>query len=166
MFFNLKKWGFPILSYYLHHFKLRDEAFMSPFFTHLISCYMGVFRLYFTLFRVKTWSSHIFLDILCDKQSSINRAESVKRLETCLSPSSTFSLSLSLNHETLKIINSQVFLLGVMYCRFPLTHEVIRGEFNAIERLNLKYALTPLSCQSHRDKWFEIHVFFACHFVL
>jgi hypothetical protein len=29
-----------------------------------------------------------------------------------------------------------------MYRRFPLTHEIIYGEFGAIERLNLKYALT------------------------
>jgi hypothetical protein len=55
---------------------------------------------------------------------------------------------------------------GVMYRRFPLAHEIIYGEFGAIERLSLKYALTPLPCQSHRDKWFEIHVFFVCHFVL
>jgi hypothetical protein len=48
----------------------------------------------------------------------------------------------------------------------PLTHEIIHGEFGAIEWLNLKYALTPLPCQSHRDKCFEIHVFFICHFVL
>jgi len=26
--------------------------------------------------------------------------------------------------------------------------------------------LTPLPCQSHRDKCFKIHVFFVCHFVL
>jgi hypothetical protein len=61
---------------------------------------------------------------------------------------------------------SGINLLGVMYCRFPLTHEVIHGEFGAIELLNLKYALTPLHCQSHRDKCFKIHVFFVCHFVL
>jgi hypothetical protein len=33
-------------------------------------------------------------------------------------------------------------LLGVMYRRFPLTHEVIHEEFGAIACLNLKYALT------------------------
>ena len=41
-------------------------------------------------------------------------------------------------------------LLGVMYLRFPLTHR----EFGAIECLNLKRALTPLPCQSHRGKCF------------
>jgi hypothetical protein len=56
-------------------------------------------------------------------------------------------------------------LLSVLYRRFPLTHEVIHGEFGAMERLNLNYAPTPLSCQSHRDKCFEIHVFFVCHSV-
>jgi hypothetical protein len=88
----------------------------------------------------------------------------VKRLETCLSPSSAFNLFISFNHGTLKIINRQVFPLGVMYRRFPLTHEIIHGEFGAIERLNLKYALTPLLCQYHRDKCFEIHAFliWAC----
>jgi hypothetical protein len=43
---------------------------------------------------------------------------------------------------------------------------IIHREFSTIEWLNLKYALTPLPCQSHRDKCFEIHVFFVCHFVL
>jgi hypothetical protein len=61
---------------------------------------------------------------------------------------------------------SSIDLLGVMYRRFPSTHEVIHGEFGAIEQLNLKYALTPLPCQSHRDKCFENHVFFVFHFVL
>jgi hypothetical protein len=61
---------------------------------------------------------------------------------------------------------SGIELLGVMYRRFSLKHEVIHGEFGAIECLNLKYALTPLPCQSHEDKCFEIHVFFVCHFVL
>jgi hypothetical protein len=61
--------------------------------------------------------------------------------------------------------------LGVLYriiCLSKLlsTYEIIHGEFGAIECLNLKYALTPLPCQSHRDKCFEIHVFFVCHFVL
>jgi hypothetical protein len=31
---------------------------------------------------------------------------------------------------------------------------------------DLECALTPLPCQSHRNKCFEIHVFFLCHFVL
>jgi hypothetical protein len=44
---------------------------------------------------------------------------------------------------------SGIDLLGVMYRRFPLTHEIIHGEFGAIKRLNLKYVLTPLPCQSH-----------------
>jgi hypothetical protein len=78
------------------------------------------------------------------------------RLETCLSPSSAFSLFISFNHGTLKIINRQVFPLGVMYHRFPFTHEIIHGEFGAIEFLNLKYAPAPLLCQSHRDKCFEM----------
>jgi hypothetical protein len=73
------------------------------------------------------------LDILCNEELLINRAEVVKRLETCLSPSSAFNLFLSFNHETLKIINRQVFPLGVVYRRFPLTHEIIHGEFGALE---------------------------------
>jgi hypothetical protein len=63
------------------------------------------------------------------------------------------------------VSTSGLDLLGVMYRRFPLIYEVIHGEFGAIERLSLKYALTPLPCQSHRDKCFEIQVFFVCHFV-
>jgi hypothetical protein len=46
---------------------------------------------------------------------------------------------------------SGIDLLGVIYRRFPSTHGIIHGEFGAIEYLNLKYALTPLSCQSHKD---------------
>jgi hypothetical protein len=61
---------------------------------------------------------------------------------------------------------SGIGLLGVIYRRFTLIHEVIHGEFGSIECLDLKYALTPLLCQSHRDKCFETHVFFVCHFVL
>jgi hypothetical protein len=55
-----------------------------------------------------------------------------------------------------------VFPLGVVYRRFPLTHEIIHGEFGALEWLNLKYALKPLPA-SLRDKCFKIHVFFVCH---
>ena len=47
---------------------------------------------------------------------------------------------------------SGIELLGVMYLRFPLAHEYFHGKFGAIERLNLLRALTPLLCQSHRDK--------------
>jgi hypothetical protein len=61
---------------------------------------------------------------------------------------------------------SGIDLLGVMYRRFPSTHEIIHGEFGTIKFLNTKYALTLLSCQSHWDKCFKIHVFFVCHFVL
>jgi hypothetical protein len=142
---------------------LWDEVFMSPLFTHLISSYMR-FQMYFTPFWVKIWSSHIFLDLLCNEELLINCAGVVNRLETCLSPSSAFNLFF-LNHVTLKI-NRQVFPIGVMYHRFPLTHEIIHGEFGAIEWLNLKYALTLLPCQSHKDKCIEIHVLFVCHFVL
>ena len=42
---------------------------------------------------------------------------------------------------------------------------MIHGRFGAVERLNLKYALTPLPCQSHGDKYFKINGF-VCHFVL
>jgi hypothetical protein len=44
-----------------------------------------------------------FLDLLYE-ELLINRAQVVKRLETCLSPSSAFNLSLSFNHKKLKII--------------------------------------------------------------
>ena len=41
------------------------------------------------------------------------------------------------------------------------------GKFGAIERLNLLRTLTPLLCQSHRDKCFlKFHVFFVYRFVL
>ena len=48
---------------------------------------------------------------------------------------------------------SGIELLGVMYLRFPLAHGYFHGKFGAIERLNLLCALTPLLCQSHRDKY-------------
>jgi len=35
-------------------------------------------------------------------------------------------------------------------------HGYFHGKFGAIERLNLLRALTPLLCQSHRDKYLEI----------
>ena len=35
-------------------------------------------------------------------------------------------------------------------------HGYFHGKFGAIERLNLLRALTPLPCQSHRDKYLEI----------
>jgi hypothetical protein len=143
----ITRWGFHVSSFYSPDFKLHE-----------------VFRLYFTPFWVKIWSSHIFLDLLCNEELLINCAGVVNRLETCLSPSSAFNLFF-LNHVTLKI-NRQVFPIGVMYHRFPLTHEIIHGEFGAIEWLNLKYALTLLPCQSHKDKCIEIHVLFVCHFVL
>jgi hypothetical protein len=145
--FQVTRWGFHVFSFYSPDFKLHD-----------------VFRLYFTPFWVKIWSSHIFLDFLCNEELLINCAGVVKRLETCLSPSSAFNLFISFNHGTLKIINRQVF----SWCyvsQVSLTHKVIHGESGASERLNLKYALTPLHCQSNRDKCFEIHVF-VCHFVL
>jgi hypothetical protein len=148
-------------------FNLRSEVFRSCLITCTSFQVTWGFQIVFTPFRVKIWSSHILLDLLYEEKSSINRAGMVKRLETCLSPSSLFNLfSLSFNHGTLKIIYRKVFPLDVMYRRFLLTHEVIYGEFGAIKCLNLKYALTPLLCQSHRDKCFEIHVFFICHFVL
>jgi hypothetical protein len=128
--FQFTRWGFPILCYYLHHFKLRDEIFISPLFTHLISSYMRFSDC--MLHRFELWSSHIFLDLLWDGQSSINRAGVVKRLENYLSPSSAFNLFISFNHETLKNINRQGFPLGVIYYRFPLTHEIIHSEFSAI----------------------------------
>jgi hypothetical protein len=37
----------------------------------------------------------------------------MKRLETCLSPSSAFNLFISFNHGTLKIINRGVRLEGI-----------------------------------------------------
>jgi hypothetical protein len=100
--FQVMKWGFHVSSFYSPDFKLHE-----------------VFRLYFTPFWVKIWSSHILLDILCNEELLINCAGVVNRIETCLSPSSAF------NYRTLKIINRQVFPLGVMYRRFPLTHEVV-----------------------------------------
>jgi hypothetical protein len=74
----------------------------------------------------------------------------VKRLETCLSPSSAFILFLSFNHGTLKI---KVFPLGFMCRKFLLTHEITHGEFGAIKRLNLKYALIPLPCSLRQTLW-------------
>ena len=41
-----------------------------------------------------------------------------------------------------------------MYLKFPLAHGYFHGKFGAIERLNSLRALTPLLCQSHRDKCF------------
>jgi hypothetical protein len=146
--FQVTRWGFHVSSFYSPHFKLHE-----------------VFNFYFTPF-LKIWSSHILLDILCNEELLINRAGVVNRLETCLSPSSAFNLFIFFNHVTLKIINRQVFPLDFMYRRFLLTHEVIHGEFGAIKCLNLTYALALLPCQSHRDKWFKIYVFFVCHFVL
>jgi len=50
---------------------------------------------------------------------------------------------------------------------FSLTHDIVHGIFDAIERSNLESSLAPLPCQSHRDKcFFETHVVFVCHFVL
>jgi hypothetical protein len=134
----ITRWGFHVSTFYSPDFKLHE-----------------VFRLYFTPFWVKIWSSHIFLDLLCNEELLINCAGVVNRLETCLSPLSALNLFFSFNHRTLKIINSQMFPLGVMYRRFPLTHEIIHGEFGTIEWLNLKYALTPLPCQYNRDKCFD-----------
>jgi hypothetical protein len=68
-----------------------------------------------------------------------------------------------LNPLILNIIGLRLDLLCVMYRRFPLTYELIHGEFSTIESLD---ALTLLPCQSHRDKYFKIHAFFVCHFVL
>jgi hypothetical protein len=61
-------------------FKLRDDVFMFPLFTHLISSYMR------------------FSDCI------LHRFE--LRYEVLIS----FNLFLSFNHGTLKIINRQVFL--------------------------------------------------------
>ena len=65
---------------------------------------------------------------------------------------------------------SGIELLGVMYLRFPLAHGYFHGKFGAIERLNLLRALTPLLCQSHRDKCFwnfmsSLYVILFCNFV-
>jgi len=56
-----------------------------------------------------------------------------------------------------------------MYLRFPLAHGYFHGKFGAIERLNLLRALTPLLCQSHRDKYFwnfmsSLYVILFCNF--
>jgi hypothetical protein len=84
----------------------------------------------------------------------------VNKLETCLSPSSAFNLFVSFNYRTLKIINRQVFPLGVMYRRFPLTQNY-SWRIRRHQMFELK-----IRADTHRDKWFEIHVFFVCHFVL
>jgi hypothetical protein len=47
------------------------------------------------------------------EESLINCVVVVKRLATCLPPSSTFNLFLSLNHGTLKIMNRGVPLEGI-----------------------------------------------------
>ena len=65
---------------------------------------------------------------------------------------------------------SGIELLGVMYLRFPLAHGYFHGKFGAIERLNLLRALTPLLCQSHRDKCFwnfmsSLYIILFCNFV-
>jgi hypothetical protein len=146
--FQVTRWGFHVSSFYSPDFKLNE-----------------VFRLYLTPF-LKIWSSHIFLDILCNEELLINHAGVVNRLETCLSLSSAFNLFLFFNHVTLKIINRQVFPLDFMYRGFLLTHGTSHGEFSAIKCLNLTYALALLPCQSHRDKCFEIYIFFVCLFVL
>ena len=64
---------------------------------------------------------------------------------------------------------SGIELLGVMYLRFPLAHGYFHGKFGAIERLNLLRALTPLLCQSHRDKCFwnfmsSLYIVLFCKF--
>lgn len=59
---------------------------------------------------------------------------------------------------------SGIDLLCVIFCRFPLAYKVIHGEFGAIKCLNSQYAPTPLSCQSHRGKYLEIHFFFVFWF--
>ena len=64
---------------------------------------------------------------------------------------------------------SGIELLGVMYLRFPLAHGYFHGKFGAIERLNLLRALTPLLCQSHRDKCFlnfmsSLYIVLFCNF--
>jgi hypothetical protein len=74
----------------------------------------------------------------------------VKKLETCLSPSSAFNLFICFNDGTLKIINRRVFPLGVMYHRFPLTHEVIHGELSISRFVATK--VQDLSAQQKRIK--------------
>jgi hypothetical protein len=64
------------------------------------------------------------------------------------------------------VLISGIDLLDVINSRFSLTHEITHGEFGAIKFLNLKYTLTLLLCQPHKDKRFKIYVFFVCHFVL
>jgi len=65
---------------------------------------------------------------------------------------------------------SGIELLGVMYLRFPLAHGYFHEKSGAIERLNSLRALTPLLCQSHRDKCFwnfmsSLYVILFCNFV-
>jgi len=63
--------------------------------------------------------------------------------------------------------NRVTSILAIDILRFPLAHGYFHGKFGAIERLDSLRALTPLLCQSHRDKCFlKFHVFFVCHFVL
>jgi hypothetical protein len=47
----------------------------------------------------------MFWHLLYEEESSINCAEVVKRLETCLSPSSAFNSFIYFHHGTLKIID-------------------------------------------------------------
>jgi len=55
-------------------------------------------------------------------------------------------------------------LLGVMYRRFPLTHEIIREEFGAIKHLNLSYALAH-HCLASLMETNVLKFFFVCHFL-
>ena len=65
---------------------------------------------------------------------------------------------------------SGIELLGVIYLRFSLAHGYFHGKFGAIERLNSLRTLTPLLCQSHRDKRFwnfmsSLYIVLFCNFV-
>ena len=60
-------------------------------------------------------------------------------------------------------------LYVTIWCK-PLAHGYFHGKFGAIERLNLLRALTPLLCQSHRDKCFwnfmsSLYIVLFCNFM-
>jgi len=62
--------------------------------------------------------------------------------------------------EEKKLVTEIVFAspevsASIVHAAFPLAHGYFHGKFGAIERLNSLRALTPLLCQSHRDKCFR-----------
>jgi hypothetical protein len=69
---------------------------MSPFLTHQISSYMRVLDCILHRFELSRCDMNLsyLLEILRNEEASINCAGVVKRLETCLSPSSAFNLFL------------------------------------------------------------------------